>query len=77
MPPKVKDTSWAHCDMIDGKVICKYCEISIAGGGINKLKQHMVGIGGHVKPRGATNEVIGQNTFKSLRLKSLSQYRIL
>ena len=59
MPPKGKDTTWAHCAMIDGKIICKYCQKSIAGGGIYKFKQHLAGIGGHVKPCGAPNEVIG------------------
>ena len=59
MPPKGKDTTWAHCDMIDGKMICKYCQKSIAGGGIYRFKQHLAGIGGHVKPCGAPNEVIG------------------
>ena len=47
MPPKAKDT-WTHCDMIDGKMICKYCQKFVAGGGIYRFKQHLVGIGGHV-----------------------------
>ena len=59
MPPKAKGTAWAHCDMIDGKMICKYCQKSIVGGGIYRFKQHFTGIGGHVKPCGAPNEVIG------------------
>ena len=59
MPPKARDTAWAHCDMIDGKMICKYCQKSIQGGGINRFKQHLAGIGGHVKPCGAPNEIIG------------------
>ena len=49
MPPKGKDTAWAHFDMIDGKMICKYCQKSIAGVGIYKFKQHLAGIGGHAK----------------------------
>ena len=59
MPPKAEDTAWVHCDMIDGKMICKYCQKSIQGGGINRFKQHLAGIGGHVKPCGAPNEIIG------------------
>ena len=59
MSPKGKDTAWAHCDMIDGKMICKYCQKSIARGGIYRFKQHLARIGGHVKPCGAPNEVIG------------------
>ena len=57
MPPKAKDT-WTHCDMIDGKMICKYCQKCIVGEGIYRFKQHLAGIGGHVKPCGAPNEVI-------------------
>ena len=59
MPPKAKDTEWVHCDMIDGKMFCKYFQKSIAGGGIYRFKQHFAGIGGHVKPCGAQNEIIG------------------
>ena len=59
MPPKGKDTACAHCDMIDSKMICKYCQKSIVRGGIYRFKQHLAGIGGHVKPCGAPNEVIG------------------
>ena len=58
MPPKAKDIAWAHCDMIDGKMICKYCQKSIVRGGIYRFKQHLAGIGGHVKPCGPPNEVI-------------------
>ena len=53
--------------MIDGKMICKYCQKSIAGGGIYRFKQHLVGIGGHVKPCGAPNEVIGHIREKYLQ----------
>ena len=59
MPPKAKDTTWAHCDKIDGKMICKYCQKSIVGGGIYRFKQHLAGIGSHVKPCGTPNELIG------------------
>ena len=59
MPPKARDTVWAHCDMIDGKMICKYYQNSIQGGGINRFKQHLDRIGGDVKPCGAPNEIIG------------------
>lgn len=59
MPPKAKDTTWAHCNMIDGKMICEYCQKSIEGGGINRFKQPLARIGRHVKPSGVPNEVIG------------------
>ena len=59
MPPKANDTTRALCDMIDAQLICKYCQKSIVGGGIYRFKQHLAGIGGHVKPCGAPNEVIG------------------
>jgi len=76
MPPKAKDTAQAHCDMIDGKMFCKYHQKSIEGGGINRFKQHLVGIGGHVKPCGAPNKVIGHiraEYLQKFRLKSLNQ----
>jgi len=59
MPAKAKATARTYCDMIDGKMICKYCQKDVEGGGINKSKQHLAVIVGHVKPCGATNEVIG------------------
>ena len=58
MPPKARDTAWAHCDMINGKMIYKYCQKSIQRGGINRFKQHLAGIGGHEKPCAAPNEII-------------------
>ena len=59
MPPKARDIAWTHCDMIDDKMIYKYCQKSIQGGGINRFKQHLAGIGGHIKPCGVPNEIIG------------------
>ena len=59
MAPKAKDSAWAHCDVVDGKMICKFCEKSIGGGGISRLKQHLAGIRGQVKPCDAANEPIG------------------
>ena len=44
MAPKTKDSAWAHCDVVDGKMICKFCEKCIGGGGILRLKQHLAGI---------------------------------
>ena len=57
MAPKTKDSAWAHCDVVDGKMICKFCEKCIGGGGILSLKQQFVGIRGQVKPCDAPNEV--------------------
>ncbi len=63
MHPKSKETAWAHCDVIDGKMICKYCHNPLKGG-INRFKQHLAGIGGNAKP---TNEVIGHIRAKYLQ----------
>jgi len=59
MAPKGKDSAWVHCDVIDGKMICKLCHKSIGGGGILRLKQHLAGIRGQVTPCGAPNAVLG------------------
>ena len=59
MAPKGKDSAWAHCDVIDGKMICKLCHKSIGGGGILRLKQHLAGIRGQVKPCDAPNALLG------------------
>ena len=69
MAPKVNDSAWAHCDVIDGKMICKFCNKPIGGGGILKLKQHLVGIRGQVKPCEAPNEVLGP-----VRVEYLSKF---
>ena len=57
-------------DMIDGKMICKYCQKSIEGWGINKFKQHLAGIGGHVKPCGAPNVI------RHIRAQYLQKFEI-
>ena len=59
MAPKAKDSAWVHCDVIDGKMVCKLCQKCIGGGGILRLKHHLAGIRGQVKPCDAPNEVIG------------------
>ena len=59
MAPKGKDSAWAHCDVIDGKMICKLCHKSIGGGGILRLKQHLARVRGQVKPCDAPKELLG------------------
>ena len=59
MPPKAKDNAWVHCDVIDGKMVCKICRKCIGGGGILRLKHHLAGIRGNVTPCDAPNVVLG------------------
>eukprot|EP00253_Pinus_taeda_P033005 PITA_33005 len=59
MAPTTKDATWVHCDVVDGKMLCKYCKHPMGGGGIYRLKQHFAGIRGQVTPCDAPNEVIG------------------
>lgn len=33
-PPKAEDSAWAHCDVVEGKMVCKLCQKCIGGGGI-------------------------------------------
>ena len=64
MAPRAKDAAWAHVEIVDGEVFCKYCNKHIRGGGIHRVKQHLDGIRGQVLPCEvlpceASNEVIG------------------
>ena len=59
MPPKAKDSAWVHCDVIDGKMVCKLCRKYIGGGGILRLKHHLAAIRGNVMPCDAPNAVLG------------------
>ena len=59
MPPKAKDSAWVHCDVIDGKMVCRFCQKCIGGGGILRLKHHLAGIRGNVTPCDAPNAVLG------------------
>ena len=59
MPPKAKDSAWAHFDVVEGKMVCKLFQKCIGGGGILRLKQHLAGIRGQVKPCDAPKEVLG------------------
>ena len=57
MPPKSKDPAWTHAYVVEGKI---YCKLLIKGGGIHRLKQHLVGIRGNVAPCEVDSEVIGE-----------------
>jgi len=59
MAPKAKDSAWVHCDVIDGKMVCRFCQKCIGGGGILRLKHHLAGIRGNVTPCDAPNVVLG------------------
>lgn len=77
MPPKGKDNAWAHCDVIDGKMICKFFQKIYWRRGYLRLRQHLAGIRSRAKPCDATKEVIGsvsENTLPSLR--SLRRIRL-
>ena len=58
MPPKAKDSAWAHCDVVEGNMVCKLCQNCIGGGGITRLKHHLAGIRGNVMPCDAPNVVL-------------------
>lgn len=58
MAPKANDTAWAHCDVIDGKLICKFYNKTIGGWCILILKQHLAGIRDQIKPCEAPKEVL-------------------
>ena len=60
MSPKAKDPPWAHANVVDGVMYCKYCKKLIKDGGIYRLKQHLAAIKGQVKACEAPLDVIGQ-----------------
>ena len=49
-PKDRKDVAWVHCQLVDGKIVCNYCQKEVWGEGINRLKQHLVGTRGNVRP---------------------------
>ena len=42
MAPKTKDVAWVHVEVIEGLMYYKYCQKCIKGGGIHRLKEHLV-----------------------------------
>ena len=51
MAPKEKrDPAWVHCQLIDGKMVCNYCQKEFGGGGIHRIKEHLAHAGGNIKP---------------------------
>lgn len=59
MVPKAKYVAWVHCDVVNGKMLCKYCKHPMGGWDIFRLKQHLAGIRGQVTPRDVLDKVIG------------------
>ena len=78
MAPKAKDSAWAHADVVDGVMYCKYCKKLIKGGGIYRLKQHLAAIKGHVKLHYMLLdklELICKNILRSLKRVRLGKER--
>jgi hypothetical protein len=51
MAPKEKrDPAWVHCQLIDGKMVCNYCQKEVGKGGIHRIKQQLEHANGNVKP---------------------------
>ncbi|PKA66045.1 hypothetical protein AXF42_Ash010454 [Apostasia shenzhenica] len=52
-PCGATDVGWAHGTMVNGdrqKIMCRYCQKTILGGGISRLKQHLAGERGNIVP---------------------------
>lgn len=60
MAPRARDPAWAYVEMVDSQMQCKFChrKIKEGRGGINRLKQHLVGIRGQITP--CTSPEIGE-----------------
>ena len=77
MAPNAKDYAWAHADVVEGVMYCKYCKKLIMGGGIFRLRQHFAAIKGQVKACEAPLDVIGQTRVDSKNnLRSLKRVRL-
>jgi hypothetical protein len=51
MAPKEKrDPAWIHYQLIDGVMVCNYCQKQVGGGGIHRIKQHLAHARGNIKP---------------------------
>jgi hypothetical protein len=49
-PKEKKDPTWLHCQLIDGVMVCNYCQKEVGGGGIHRIKQHLANARGNIKP---------------------------
>ena len=70
MAPRMKDVAWAYAEMIDDQMHCNFCKRKIkgGGGGIHRLKLHLVGLKGQITPCDAPIKEIGE-TRKELKDK--------
>ena len=58
MAPKAKDVAWAYAEMVGDQMYCKFCKKKIeGGGGIHRLKLHLVGVKGQITSCQAENIV--------------------
>ncbi len=49
-PKEKKDVAWSYCQLIDGKMVCNFCQKEVGGGGIHRIKQHLANARGNIKP---------------------------
>jgi hypothetical protein len=49
-PKEKKDPAWLYCQLIDGVMVCNYCQKEVGGGGIHRIKQHLANARGNIKP---------------------------
>ena len=49
-PKDRKNVAWVHCQLVEGKMVCNYCQKEIGGRGINRLKQHLADAKVNVRP---------------------------
>ena len=49
-PKEKKDIAWSYCQLIDGKMVCNFCQKEVGGGGIHRIKQHLANARGNITP---------------------------
>ncbi|KAI0498719.1 hypothetical protein KFK09_019609 [Dendrobium nobile] len=77
-PHRATDVGWAHGTMVNGdrqKIMCRYCQKIILGGGISRLKQHLAGERGNIAPCEKVPDDVKTHIQKHLGFKVLEKLK--
>jgi hypothetical protein len=45
-----RNSTWFHCQLIDEKMVCNYCQKEDGEGGIHRIKKYLAHARGNIKP---------------------------
>ncbi|XP_020585352.1 uncharacterized protein LOC110028004 isoform X2 [Phalaenopsis equestris] len=77
-PHRATDVGWDHGTMVNGdrqKIMCRYCQKIILGGGISRLKQHLAGERGNIAPCEKVPDYVKTNIRQHLGFKVLEKLK--